>query len=105
MSSAALKHDSAKPDLSLLPRELLEGAARAYMFGADKYGRSNWLFGGLSQARLLAATLRHLVAYSNGEDVDPESGLCHLDHAAAALGMLQATRERKLGPDHRLGVP
>jgi hypothetical protein len=102
---ATLKYDAGKPPLDLVPRELVEGAARAFGFGATKYRRGGWLVGGLTQGRILAALLRHVLAYSNGEDVDSESGLCHLDHAAACLGMLLATRERKLGADDRLGVP
>lgn len=103
--SGAQKLDVGKPPLDLIPRELVEAAARAFAFGAKKYARGNWLLGGLTQGRLLASLFRHLFAYSNGEDIDEESGLCHLDNAAATLAMLLATRERKLGADDRLGVP
>lgn len=82
----ALKHDQGKPDLTLLPRELLEAGARAYMFGAKKYSRGNFK-NGFAHSRPLAAALRHIVAYCNGEKTDPESGLSHLDHAVAALGI------------------
>lgn len=97
----AVKHDTGKPALDLVPRELSEAAGRAFGFGATKYGRGNWLKGGLSQGRILAGLLRHVTAYNSGEDLDPESGLCHLDHAAACLAMLTATRARNLGPDDR----
>ncbi len=103
--SGAVKKDAGKPDLSFVPRELRAAAARAFEFGAKKYGAGNWLKGGLSQRRLLAALSRHVDAYLDREDTDPESGLCHLDHAAACLAMLLATRERRLGPDDRLPEP
>lgn len=36
----------------------------------------------------MASTLRHLLAWQAREDLDPESGLHHLAHARADLGML-----------------
>ena len=81
------KFDDGKPDLSLVPRGLVEGCARAMMFGVGKYGRDNWR-GGFEDSRLLAACLRHIMAYTNGDRVDRESGLCHLDHAAFSLAVV-----------------
>jgi hypothetical protein len=104
LASTLLTHfDAGKPPVDLVPRELVEGAARAYGYGAGKYSRFNWLKGGLSQAQLLASAMRHLMAYLNGEDIDPESGESHLDHTAACLGMAMATKARNLGPDDRMG--
>lgn len=94
-AAAAVKHDGGKPPLHLVPRELLEGAARAYAFGAKKYAAWNYREGdGLAITRLADSALRHLVAWAHAEEADPESGLCHLDHAAAALGMLMDTARR-----------
>lgn len=105
MSDVARKHDAGKAQLDLVPRELEAAAARAFGFGVKKYARGAWLKGGLTQGRLLAALKRHVAAYNDREDNDPESGLCHLDHAAACLAMLLATRERGLGDDDRLPLP
>ena len=81
------KHDDGKPDLSLIPRAAMNGIARALMFGANKYGRYNYCKG-FANTRLAAACLRHVMAYLDGEDIDPESGLSHLDHALATLSMM-----------------
>ena len=81
------KHDSGKPDLSLVPRVLIEEAAKALMFGEAKYGRYNFRKG-FDSHRLVAAALRHLLAYQDGEDNDSESNLTHLAHAAACIGMI-----------------
>lgn len=35
-----------------------------------------------------SALLRHLTAFWDGENIDSESGLHHLDHAAACLAFL-----------------
>ena len=62
------------------PRELTE-LAKVYGHGCLKYAPRNWERGyawGLSYAALQ----RHLQAFWNGEDLDPESGLPHLSHAA-----------------------
>lgn len=39
----------------------------------------------------MPSLLRHLFAYNDGKDTDPESGLSHLDHACASLAMLVAS--------------
>lgn len=86
-SQRGTKNDAGKPDLSLFPREAIEAGSRAFMFGEKKYTRDNWRKG-ISKERLIAATLRHLFAWKDGELSDPESNLSHLDHAMASLAML-----------------
>ncbi len=88
------KYDSGKPDLSLLPTSSLEAMARALMYGEQKYNRNNFK-AGFNSNRLIAACLRHVNAWNDGEDLDPESGVDHLGHALACLAML--TECRKLG--------
>lgn len=86
-TSGGAKHDSGKVDLTLVPTIALELEARALMFGEKKYGRYNYTQG-FEVSRLLAATLRHTLAYRDGQDYDTESGLHHLGHARATLAML-----------------
>lgn len=86
-SQVAIKHDEAKPDYSLLTRAMLEPMVKAFMHGEKKYSRGNFR-GGFVNTRLSAAALRHIMAWNDGEDLDPESGVSHLGHALAALGML-----------------
>jgi hypothetical protein len=97
---SGIKHDKGKPRISLVPREAIEGAARALGFGADKYGAHNFK-GGLAYTRLLDATMRHILAYTSGEDNDPESGLNHIDHAIATLAMLEYMIYNKKEMDDR----
>ena len=84
---SAIKHDKHKPDLSLLTPAMLEPMTRALMYGEQKYSRGNFK-GGFENVRLTSAALRHIFAYLDREDLDPESGVSHLGHAMAALGML-----------------
>lgn len=79
-----LKHDSGKPQLSLVSRELKEAVARVREFGAKKYSRNNWQKG-FKVTRSLDAAYRHIDSFNSGETNDPESGLCHLWHAVCSL--------------------
>lgn len=83
----ATKHDSGKPDLSLVSPLLKAGIAKTMGFGVNKYGRWNYMQG-ITTSRLLGALMRHIDAYTMGENLDPESGLPHLYHAAANIQML-----------------
>lgn len=102
MSTEAIKHDISKPRIDLVPMGLVMAAGRALGFGADKYADYNYLQGdGLKHGRIFAALQRHLWAYWNGEDLDPESDHHHLDHAAACLGMLIDLVEKRPQGDDR----
>lgn len=56
-----------------------ESYARVADMGAKKYAPWNWAKG-LPVSQLASSLQRHLWAYMEGEDHDPESGLSHLDH-------------------------
>jgi hypothetical protein len=81
------KYNKGKPILSLVPRALKEGVAKALEFGADKYGRDNYKTG-FPYTILADAVERHMTKAVDGEDYDEESGLLHLEHAAATIGMM-----------------
>lgn len=89
-----MKYDGEKPRMDLLDAKALEGLAQVLTFGAKKYAANNWR-NGLEYSRLTAAMLRHLMAIQRGEDVDPESGLPHIDHLGCCwmfLSNLSKTR-------------
>lgn len=102
----ALKFDNDKPDYSLLPKAALDETCRALTFGADnKYGRHNWR-AGLEYSRIYAAAMRHMTAFNEGEDNDPESGLSHIAHALCCLMFLMSYIKEGNGQDDRYkGVP
>lgn len=83
--SGSLKNDSDKFDPTMLTIELVELLSRVRMFGAKKYARNNFKITGFKYTRSLAAALRHIFQFLNGEDNDPESNLSHLGHAVASL--------------------
>lgn len=84
---SAMKFDSGKLPVNLLSSEALLQTAAVLKFGADKYHAHNWR-DGFAWSRPLAAAMRHIMAYNDGEDKDPESGLSHLAHAACCIMFL-----------------
>jgi hypothetical protein len=87
-STKAIKHDSAKPRLELLSKIALWGTAQVLTYGAVKYSPHNWRHG-LAWARVLGACMRHLTAFMDGEDLDEETGLPHIDHLACEVMFMQ----------------
>lgn len=94
--SAGVKHDEDKPRLDLISPVWLEGVGKVLAFGAKKYEPHNWRKG-LAVCRLLASTMRHILQFMAGEDLDKESGLPHLHHASA--GLMMATEMWATRPD------
>ncbi len=86
------KFDDGKPKLGRLPLVALTEDALVYEFGSKKYDWNNWRKG-LSWYRQLDAALRHIYAFIDGEDLDPESGVCHLAHARVDLAMVSEYRK------------
>jgi hypothetical protein len=87
MNSDAKKFDSSKPPLGMIPTSALIEDALVLRFGAEKYGRDNWRKG-MDWSRLIDAALRHITAFNDGENRDPESGCHHLAHARCCLAFL-----------------
>ena len=83
----ALKFDDNKLPVNLLSTEALLQTAAVLKFGADKYAEHNWR-AGFAWSRPLAAAMRHIMAFNDGEDKDPESGLSHLAHSLCCIMFL-----------------
>lgn len=82
------KADNGKASCDLLSPVAMLGTAKVLDFGKAKYGSHNWRKG-LSWGRIISALLRHTLAFMSGEDLDPESGLPHVDHIACNVMFLQ----------------
>jgi hypothetical protein len=77
-----------KPPLHLIPpaAEILEAVVMG--LGARKYGEFNWRTSKVRATIYIAAAKRHLAQWLDGQDDDAESGVSHLAHARACLGIL-----------------
>jgi hypothetical protein len=77
-----------KTPMHLIPPTALVEMARVMGLGAEKYGPYNWRDASVAATVYLAAGQRHIVAFLDGENADPESGASHLAHAAACMSIL-----------------
>ena len=84
-----VKYDGEKPRWDLVHLDLIEDMAKVLTFGARKYADDNWIKVPGAKKRYLAAHLRHMTKYYEGEILDPESGLPHLDHADCCLHFIK----------------
>lgn len=97
---AGLKFDSDKPRMDLLDQHALEQLSLVLTFGAQKYAAHNWRQG-LQYSRLIGACLRHVLAFLNGEDLDPETHLPHPAHAMCCLMFLLWMQKERPDMDDR----
>jgi len=74
--------------MHLIPPAALIYEAVVMGLGAKKYGPYNWREHTVALSVYIAAALRHIHSFHDGEDIDPESGASHLAHARACLGII-----------------
>lgn len=78
----------------LLPWDQLWKVAELYAYGANKYEDRNWERG-YAFSLSIAALMRHMAKFVQGEDDDPESGCPHMAsvvfHALALMRFVDAT--------------
>lgn len=78
------KYDAGKEPMGLLPWDALFEVARVLDYGEKKYSANGWR-NVKPRSRYLDAAFRHLAAYAQHGDLDDESGLPHLAHAACCV--------------------
>lgn len=95
-----MRFNSGKLRMSLVPASLGRYTAAVLAYGAIKYSANNWRKGG-SWNEIYESLQRHIDSFREGEDLDPESGLPHLSHAAFNLMVLIEFFDKGLGNDDR----
>lgn len=81
----AKTYDDGKPPLAYLPWAGIDEVAQVQAYGHKKYG-DFWNYRqGMEVGRNLSCAIRHIRAYMEGEDNDPESQRNHLAHACCRL--------------------
>lgn len=88
MYNQEAKADRGKPQLHLVPTEIINCIARVREYGCEKYkDPENWKR--VEKERYIDAMFRHLLAYVNDNNgKDEESGLPHLWHIACNVAFL-----------------
>ena len=92
---------TAKVPFSTVPANVLAEVAVAMAEGARKYGRHNYRVVGVRSSVYYDAALRHLVAWWEGEDVDPDSGVPHVVKAITTLFVLRDAMLNQNAEDDR----
>ncbi len=80
---------SKKVPFSTLSAPVLAEVGVAMLEGAIKYRRHNYRIAGVRASVYYDACWRHMTAWWEGEDLDPDSGLSHVTKAIASLIVLR----------------
>lgn len=80
---------SSKVPFSTVPARVVGEVGLALLEGACKYGRHNYRTAGVRASVYFDASSRHLAAWWEGQDLDPDSGLSHVTKAIASLVVLR----------------
>lgn len=90
-----------KAPMSTVPANVMAELGVAMLEGASKYGRHNYRVAGVRASVYYDATIRHLFAWWEGEDLDPDSGMSHITKAIASLTVLRDAMIQGMSTDDR----
>lgn len=78
-----------KAPMSCVPMNVVAEVGVAMLEGATKYGRHNYRAVGVRGSVYFDGTMRHLVNWWEGQDIDPDSELSEITKAIASLTVLR----------------
>lgn len=90
-----------KAPLSTVSAPVIMEIGVAMLEGARKYGRHNYREVGVRASVYYDALMRHMTAWWEGQDTDPDSGLSHIAKAMASLAVLRDSMIRGNWEDDR----
>lgn len=90
-----------KVPFSTVPAPVIAEVGLAMLEGARKYGRHNYRISGVRASVYYDALFRHLTAWWEGEDIDPDSGLSHIIKAMACMVVLRDSMRKGNWVDDR----
>jgi hypothetical protein len=90
-----------KVPFSTVSMPVMAEVGLAMLEGALKYGRHNYRVVGVRASVYFDALMRHMGAWWEGEDIDPDSGLSHVTKAIATLVVLRDSMIRNKLCDDR----
>lgn len=92
---AARRFNEGKRQWDLVDFKSLEPMVEVLEFGSKKYAAHEWQKG-QNTILICNSLMRHLMAFMNGEDNDPESKLSHIGHIQCnAMFLNYMLREKK----------
>ena len=90
-----------KAPMSTVSGPVMAEIGVAMLEGASKYGRHNYRAVGVRASVYYDATMRHLMGWWEGEDIDADSGLSHVTKAIASLVVLRDAMIQSMFTDDR----
>jgi len=90
-----------KVPMSTVPAMVMLEVGNAMLEGACKYGRHNYRVVGVRSSVYYDAAMRHLMAWWEGQDIDPDSGCSHIVKAIAGLTVLRDAELNEMVTDDR----
>lgn len=90
-----------KAPMSTLPAGVLAEMGVAMLEGKAKYGAYNYRVSGVRASVYYDALMRHIMAWWEGEDIDPDSGLSHVTKAIVTLAVLRDAQRNNMVTDDR----
>lgn len=96
---------SKKMHVSTVPAQVVGELGLAMLEGACRYGRHNYRIAGVRASVYYDAAMRHLMAWWEGEDIDPDSGLPHTVKAMACMAVLRDAQINNKLSDDRPPLP
>jgi hypothetical protein len=100
VTKGGVKFDAGKVSYALIPWVAVKAVAQVLNYGAKKYAPRNWELG-MDWSRPYDGAVRHLTAWWEGENKDPDTGMSHLWHAATNLFFLIFYEAKGRGTDDR----
>lgn len=96
-----LKQTAGKAPLSRIPFEGIKMTADVFAFGAKKYSWNGYKVTPSNYTQFTDALIGHALAFANGRDLDPESGLNEIGHMGCNVMMLAWTFMNRPDMDNR----
>jgi hypothetical protein len=90
-----------KVPLSVVPIPVMMEVGLGMLEGGCKYGTHNYRVIGVRASVYYNATMRHLGAWWEGENIDPDSQLSHVTKAISSLVVLRDAMMRGMTTDDR----
>ena len=90
-----------KAPMSTVSAAVLMEVGVAMLEGALKYGRHNYRAAGVRASVYYDALMRHAMAWWEGEDIDPDSGMSHVTKAITSLVVLRDAMVQGMCTDDR----
>lgn len=90
-----------KAPMSTVPANVMAEIGLAMLEGTAKYGRHNYRAVGVRASVYYDALMRHMMAWWEGEDLDPDTGVSHVTKAIACMVVLRDSMHQENWEDDR----